>query len=149
MSRGDITRISSTVDEHLPLSSFQRLHHDLRIIPRAATRAEREEHCFTTRQNLRSMGGFTLRIHTDQKFFLATVGRHLKDALCALSKDNPVIGSPTGTPRIHCIAQFHRCPPGDSNFLQITCIKSYPLSVRRKEWASASSLCGATDGCGF
>ena len=56
MSRGHIARIPPTVDQHGALTRFERLHHDLRLVPRAhATSPNGKQHPLAARQHLRAV----------------------------------------------------------------------------------------------
>src|SRR5215475_851375 len=76
MASWHVTGVTSSFDQNLALARFQRLNHDLRIIPTrdALTACERKQQAITTGEKLWPMGGFGF-LERDNRFRLTTIGR--------------------------------------------------------------------------
>src|SRR5262245_35424429 len=76
MAGRHVTHITSCFDQNLTLTRFQRLNHDLRIIPTggALTACERKQQAITTGEKLWPMGGFGF-LERDNRFRLTAISR--------------------------------------------------------------------------
>src|SRR5579862_4580940 len=90
--RRHIAAVTSSFNEHGPLSGTERLDDDLRLIPghnRVRSSSERKEHRVATREHLRSVREL-VAVHGDDRLRLAAGRRHAHNALAALSEQDAV-----------------------------------------------------------
>jgi|GEM_PF-6772269 len=73
MSRGDIARVSTSIDQDLSLTALERIHNDVRIVPCGADSVGKE-HGVSARQDLRSIKSSCRRFDRDENFRRSPIG---------------------------------------------------------------------------
>ena len=76
-------------------------------------------------------------IYRDHSLGRPTLTGDTPDPCGPLAVKDRVVRSPTRTPRIPRLRQFHRCSAGEGDLPQFAILpESDPLTIRREEWAS-------------
>src|SRR5215475_8634818 len=121
MAGRHVTRITSSIDQNLTLARFQRLNHDLRIIPTRGvfTACERKQQAITTGEKLWPMGGFSF-LERDNRFRLTAIGRDSHNPF-TLANVDVIIQVPSRAEirtNINYVADRHGGSTGDRNLLE-------------------------------